>query len=62
MNSRRNFLTKAGTAAAGTALSVSTPRPASATTWKRSPTHDSLIRIGALTSGHHHHLYSIWGP
>ena len=24
--------------------------------------HGRLIRVGALTSGHHHHLFHIWGP
>ena len=64
MASRRNFLNKGVKAAAvtaGTALSMSSAQQAQAKTWKRT-THDSLIRVGALTSGHHHHLYSIWGP
>ena len=65
MDSRRKFITKgimsAGAAAAGTVYSFASAKPSEAKPWKRK-TNDSLIRIGALTSGHHHHLYSIWGP
>jgi len=64
MNTRRNFLSKgvqaAGAVTAG-ALSGGRAGQAQAKTWKRT-TNDSLIRIGALTSGYHHHLFSIWGP
>ncbi len=61
MASRRNFIATAGAAAAGTVYSIASAKASEAKPWKRK-THDSLIRIGALTSGHHHHLYSIWGP
>ncbi|MHB9030860.1 MAG: Gfo/Idh/MocA family oxidoreductase [Candidatus Latescibacterota bacterium] len=66
MSSRRNFVSKsimgAGIAAAGTVYTFGAVKPASAAKpWKRK-TNDSLIRVGALTSGHHHHLFSIWGP
>ncbi len=58
MADRRTFLTGGLAAVTGAAGAT----PAAARTWERSPTHDRLIRVGALTSGHHHHLYSIWGP
>lgn len=65
MASRRKFITKgimsAGVAAAGTVYSFASAKPSEAKAWKRK-TNDSLIRVGALTSGHHHHLFSIWGP
>ena len=65
MESRRNFISKgvrtAGAVTAASALAMGTPKTAHAKQWKRT-THDSLIRVGALTSGYHHHLYSIWGP
>ena len=66
MESRRSFISKgaltAGAVTAASALALGGAKEAYAKRWKRSPTHDSLIRIGALTSGHYHHLYSIWGP
>ncbi|MCE5250813.1 Gfo/Idh/MocA family oxidoreductase [bacterium] len=66
MGTRRFFISKgirvAGAVAAGSALSAGSPGIAHARQWKPSPTHDSLIRIGALTSGYQHHLFSIWGP
>ena len=66
MNSRRNFISSGvrsvGAALAGSVFSIGKASPAGAKTWKRSSTHDSLIRVGALTSGHHHHLFHIWGP
>ena len=63
MKNRRDFLTHSVTAAglsAGGAFIGG--KSAEAKPWERSSTHDRLIRIGALTSGFHHHLYSIWGP
>ncbi len=66
MESRRTFISKgvksAGAFTAASALAMGSSKPTYAKRWKRSPNHDSLIRIGALTSGHYHHLYSIWGP
>ncbi len=66
MESRRKFISKglktASAAVAASALSQGGIKTANARAWKRSPTHDSLIRVGALTSGYHHHLHSIWGP
>ncbi len=66
MSTRRNFVAKTlmgtGIAASGTIYSFGSAKPASAAKqWKRK-TNDSLIRVGALTSGHNHHLFSIWGP
>ena len=63
MKNRRDFLTHGMTAAgltAGNALAGG--HEAEAKTWERSETHDRLIRVGALTSGFHHHLHNIWGP
>ena len=63
MKNRRNFLTgsisAAGIAAGSTLLGTD---EADAQNWERADSHDKLIRVGALTSGFHHHLYSIWGP
>lgn len=62
MATRRRFIARgAAAAAAGTVYSFAAAKSAGAAPWKRK-TNDSLIRIGALTSGHHHHLFSIWGP
>jgi len=62
MSTRRRFIARgAATAAAGTVYSFAAAKSATAAPWKRK-TNDSLIRVGALTSGHHHHLFSIWGP
>ncbi|MBN1292659.1 MAG: Gfo/Idh/MocA family oxidoreductase [Candidatus Latescibacteria bacterium] len=65
MESRRNFISKgiksAGALTAVSALGAGTTKPAQAKQWKRK-TNDSLIRVGALTSGYHHHLHNIWGP
>jgi predicted dehydrogenase len=61
MATRRGFIGRGAVAAAAGTVYSFAARPAHAAPWKRK-TNDSLIRIGALTSGHHHHLYSIWGP
>ena len=61
MATRRGFIGRGAVAAAAGTVYSFAPRPAHAAPWKRK-TNDSLIRIGALTSGHHHHLFSIWGP
>jgi len=62
METRRTFISKGASAVTAAAAGTAAGRTAEAATWRRSPTHDKLIRVGALTSGHHHHLYSIWGP